>query len=704
MAETREETAARRRAMNALKKEIGPLPEVADTERRDRCRDDLLEFMLTYGRSDDPEQDASDLFTEPFCDEQIKIIRNMEDVALHGGDTAACIFRGAGKSMAAEWCALWSVLYDHCDFVVIVAATTSMAKRMLANVKIQLEHNDKLLADFPAACYPIRRLERVIQRGKSQTLNGQLTEMTYKDDLVQLAKVPGHASSQNLIKTTGLDAAFRGVRYGKYRPDLVILDDPQTDESARSMEQTRQRWDTVNKQLKGLAGMGRKFGVVATVTVIEPEDLAERILKEWGGHRYGVLRSMPTRMDAWEAYKAFRYGLKYEDLTGAEREQALAAYYREHYAELTEGAEATWEPNHRPLEVDAVQHAMNLWCDDEISFWSEQMNRPIDQAKEEANLTREEIEGKISKTCGRGVVPLECETLTAAVDVQKTCLYWMVCAWDTSFGGQILDYGKYPRGKGTFSTAWPQEPFEGAVAIAMTELVDMLANAAYTREDGQEMAISRVLLDANWGDIHTTVKQVCKDAKAHDFARPLLGWAQGPNARFFAHRKRPGEERGEQWYRPPLDRKRGIVRHYMCDMNWWKSFTRARLQAHYAAISSLRLYKARPSEHRDLIDALLSEVSSKLHGTYGTIDKWVLKPRHANHLWDCLVYCTICASTLGVTRPVMATDARPSATTQAALTHLPHMGQLPPTGQTQPPRERKERVFADTSKLWKGHG
>ena len=43
------------------------------------------------------------------------------------------------------------------------------------------------------------------------------------------------------------------------RPSLVVLDDPQTDESARSLSPCATRGDILAGAILGLAGLGKKF-------------------------------------------------------------------------------------------------------------------------------------------------------------------------------------------------------------------------------------------------------------------------------------------------------------------------------------------------------------------------------------------------------------------------------------------------------------
>ena len=52
-----------------------------------------------------------------------------------------------------------------------------------------------------------------------------------------------------VITTRGLDSAIRGVLVGTKRPDLVIIDDPETRDSARSGVQTDLRARTIEADL-----------------------------------------------------------------------------------------------------------------------------------------------------------------------------------------------------------------------------------------------------------------------------------------------------------------------------------------------------------------------------------------------------------------------------------------------------------------------
>lgn len=659
----RNKTAQRERDENASVKEIGPLPEVVDPERKERCRLDFSDFLQTYGG--DPAAGEGYTFTAPFCDEQKYMIHVLEDVLLHGGEIPLCIFRGGVKTTLCEWGMFWATAYGHQRFCLVAAANLAMSRKIIFNIKQMIEENHLLHEDFPEICYPVQCLERVTQRAKSQTLNGEPTNMEYSANSIRFASVRGAVSSKHIICGVGADSSFRGYRVGKQRPTAILIDDPQTNRSARSELQCKQRWENITGSMKGLAGPGVSLAMVATITVIRKGDLAEKILEKWGGKRFGVLRSMPKNMTAWDEYNELYQRTKREVETSAELSKIVNAYYESNREKLDEGAEAAWETNFADNEVSAIQHAMNLYYFDKRSFWSEYMNHPMDEDRDAVNLTQDALDAKIRAGVKRGVVPLEYNTVTAGIDIQKDCLYWCVTAWSVNFDGHVLDYGHFPKGSKKLGTAYPGESFEGVLSMGLTELAQTLTGSTYRGENGEAYTIDKIVVDANWGITTNVVKKVCGSAR-RGLLEPTFGWAKAPNQRFFVHGRKLGEERGDEWRKAPLERK-GICRTVTYHTDYWKTFVRNRIQAGLAASSTLSFFSGDDYTHQRFFKHLLGETSNKLSGTYGVIDKWIMTPGSPNHWWDCLVMSAVAASMLKIQLPQSRKEGRSHQRTFVSL-------------------------------------
>jgi hypothetical protein len=74
------------------------------------------------------------------------------------------------------------------------------------------------------------------------------------------------------------------------RPSLVIIDDPQTSESAGSLEQTRKRVRVLAGDILVLPDQVKRYRASCPCTIIRPGDMAEQILSkekhpEWNGER-----------------------------------------------------------------------------------------------------------------------------------------------------------------------------------------------------------------------------------------------------------------------------------------------------------------------------------------------------------------------------------------------------------------------------------
>ena len=182
----------------------------------------------------------------------------------YGGDQAIAAPRGEGKTSIVQCVTIYCVMHGILSFPLIAAATGPNAEQILANIKYQLERNQALADDYPEICDPILALDGTAQRGATQTANGKRTFLKWAQDYIVLptVRVPDHwdqrlrpgqlsLGSGAVITTRGLDSAIRGVLVGTKRPDLVIIDDPETRDSARSGVQTDLRARTIEADLAG---------------------------------------------------------------------------------------------------------------------------------------------------------------------------------------------------------------------------------------------------------------------------------------------------------------------------------------------------------------------------------------------------------------------------------------------------------------------
>ena len=640
-------------------REIGPLPECADPELVAACRSDLLQFMLSFGNA----PDAPPLFPDPFCEAQLYAISAVQETLLHGGDRPLCLPRGFAKTTICEWGIAWALAYGHQSFILIIGAKLKLAQQILANVKWIMQ-TPLYSACFPELCYPIEQLDNSPGRAPGQTLNGIHTNIKSNTDILVCPTVEGSPSSGAVVTTSGLDSAVRGLKYGSMRPTCVMIDDPQTERSAASPTQTEKRWSLLSGCIKGLGDRKTRLAMIATITVQQPDDLSERILKEWGGRRFSMLKTFPEKMELWEEYNTIRKLGVHNFQTTEDQLRQCTEFYLQHRAEMDAGAEAAWESSFKTGEISAIQSAMNLYFDDKKTFYSEYQNRPLAVFDESRNLKFEEISSKII-SLPRYEVPLECERVTAGIDIQQDCLYWVVTSWGAGFRGHVLDYGRYPEGNSTIQMKFRGVGEKDAFYLALMDLLPKLGDRVYERSDGTRLKMARVLIDANRGLFTPQVRKACFDLPRillnpgfasknqlpeykypEGLFEPVFGWGKGDCEEFVRGLPKSGEERGDNWQRLPR-REINLVRHTRYNTDYWKSNVRTFWQSPLKAAGSLTLFQGDEVTHWTFIQHQLSEKSKPVTGIRGTIDKWTMQPNTENHLWDCLTMATVAEATLG---------------------------------------------------------
>ncbi len=653
--------AARNRnlALAMAGRDIGELPEVVNPERKKRCRTNFRMFCEEY---------FPETFSLEWSPDHLKAIHKIETAVLKGGLFALAMPRGSGKSSLTEVAAIWAMLYGHREFIMLIGATESAALELLDSLMTEFEINEHLAADFPEVCYPIQQLDGIANRCAGQLYHGERTRITWTSNEIVLPTIKGSAASGIVVRVAGITGRIRGMKYKRpdgrsVRPSLVVIDDPQTSESAGSLEQTRKRIRVLAGDILGLAGPGQKISGIMPCTIIRPGDMADIILNrqthpDWNGERTKMVYEFPKNMKLWEKYAEIRA----EALREEGNFRRATEFYEAHRAEMDEGAKVSWEARYNHDEISALQHAMNLKFQDEQAFQAEYQNDPLPE-----DVGGEEIMS-IDAICQKinglphNKVPLACDRMTLFIDVQKALLFYVVTAWAENFTGSVIDYGAWPDqhrrefsladANPTIQSEFPRAGLEGGLYAALTALTDDLLGREWEREDGAVLKIERALIDANWGQSTDLVYEFCRESKFAGIVLPSHGRYVGASSKpMTEYRKQPGDRLGFNWMMPSVAKKRA-VRHVIFDSNFWKSFVHARLAVPTGDKGSLTLYGRIPGIHQLLAEHLTAEYRVKTSGRGRTVDEWKMKPEHHDNHWlDCLAGCAVCGSMLGCSLP-----------------------------------------------------
>lgn len=641
-------------------REVSPLPRIANRSRRRRSLASLRVFCEVYGPK---------VFYSAWSPAHIKAIAKLEHAIKSGGKFALAWPRGRGKTALFIFAILWAVLSGRRKFVFVLAASQPKATKIVAALTKLLTKNRILKADFPEATHVLWRLEGVHQR--KLLWKGAPITYSLEAGRIVIPAIPRSVCSQSIIEAAGLESAVRGTfemsDEGEHRrPDLLLIDDPQTKESAKSPTQVQTRWELLKEAVMGMSGTGKTLAAIAAVTVIAEDDLAEKLLDhklspEWRGELFPLMPKMPES-ELWDEYARLRA----ESLVQRGDLDLATDFYVKNRAVMDEGAEVMWLSDYKPDlgEVSAIQSAMNLFFEDAVTFWAEMNQNPKGaQHTDEDALTAVGVQHQLNHL-PQYVVPTGSTLLTSFIDFQKSLFFYGVIAWREGFGGDVIDYGSFPKQSRTYFTKRDaSKRFEHLTidgvklkslsqeerwSKALRAFTAELLSKEYPREDGGTALIQRCLIDAQYGESTETIYRFLKSSPAHQ--RSLLIPSHGdpisPTSTPFNERKqKEGERKGDHYVIGLGERRQLRVRY---DANYWKLFVRNRFNTDVAARGALRLWGSDPHRHEMFANHMLSEKPIMIEARGR---KMVLfsKPDGDNEYLDIASGNCIAAASLGLT-------------------------------------------------------
>jgi len=385
-----------------------------------------------------------------------------------GGLFSVAMPRGHGKTTILKWIVLYIMLCGLRKYVIIVAATADLAQDIIEFCRQNIMESDTLHEHYPHVTAYARNTEgnaikaryQLRADGKSSGLKWSkstliLPEVTNENqpkengDTYAKEEATLYPACGAIIEGHGLTGAIRGKvkdkKSGKaQRPDFVLLDDPQTRESAESETQCDQRERIITGDVLGLAGPGKKIAAVMPCTVIQKGDLAHRFLDhsehpEWQGETCQLVREWPeAQKTLWKEYgKIYKEGHAQGEGT-----EPANKFYLANRKLMDKGAVVSWPQRIRDGEYSAIQTAENLLlvCGDQ--FWAEYQNEPLSSETTIYNLTPAAIISRTDHDRPAGYVPDWSQVILAATDLNPSyALTWGVASFAQDQQCGVTAYG-----------------------------------------------------------------------------------------------------------------------------------------------------------------------------------------------------------------------------------------------------------------------
>lgn len=565
--------------------------------------------------------------------------------------------RGTGKTTIATVAAVWALFSARRRFVVIVAANTKEARKLLKSITSIVGSNPRLRSDFPEICVPVAALKGSALLARGQLFYGVPTNVQIGADSFRLPTVAGSPASGSVVASYGVKAAIRGLAAegadgSTIRPDFLFLDDLQTDAVAVNPRRVADLEEIVASTLEGLVENGAELAMVQTCTVKAPDDFADRVLNRelnprWNGLRFKSLEKMPERLDLWRQYRAIWF----------DDEKKATSFYRKNRKEMKKGAVVSWPEAYVGKKyLDALEFYMVKWCDNERAFWSEQQNEPLELNMGFVKLPAKEIAKRLNGY-GRAVLPENTAKITAAVDVHSDVLYYVAVAWNDDFTGRVLDYGTYPKqrrnyfakndgGLETLKSLYVGENADGRLFHGLSDLFTLLKTTTFGSADGTETRqIDRVLVDCGWkpevveNAIRATDSRLvvpCKGVAIGASRSPMRQWP-----------RKVGRVFG--WHLIDEKSARLSLRTILVDVNYWKTRVHEALGLSPSEPSALSLFGTSASAHRMFSEHLAAETAKLVEHATNKVVEWSPNVnRPDNHFFDATVYSFAAASSLGL--------------------------------------------------------
>lgn len=146
-------------------------------------------------------------------------------------EVAWIAFRESGKTTIAKMFVVWCIVYSFKKYINVDSSTKDASVTFLFDVITMLQTNERLLTDW-----------------------GHFYTEKQKGDEKQLKRIEAFITANKIkVEAFSTGIPFRGRVYMNYRPDLVITDDLENSETARSGAVTQQIISHINEMRAGLS-------------------------------------------------------------------------------------------------------------------------------------------------------------------------------------------------------------------------------------------------------------------------------------------------------------------------------------------------------------------------------------------------------------------------------------------------------------------
>lgn len=302
---------------------------------KDECAKDFKKFCMVFLGSQ---------FSSEWSRFHYELCNDLEDMIFNHKDdetkNVRAAPRGHAKSTFVSFAfPIWCICYNYKKTIILISCSADMARLFLMRIREELEFNKEIQKAFG-------RLQGMSKWNNSEILT----------------------STGIYVVGKGAGQQMRGLNF-QSRPDLVIIDDLESEESVATETQraTLDKW--FNGAVMKMGAPNCDFFFIGTV--LSYDSLLYKLLtlpnySMWRRRIYKAVESF-SQSNLWLEWERLM-----TDLSSDNAYDDAKKFYEEHKEEMLEGTRVLWETQ-RP---DMYLHLMETRLQDEEAFNSEFQNDP----------------------------------------------------------------------------------------------------------------------------------------------------------------------------------------------------------------------------------------------------------------------------------------------------------------------------------------
>ncbi|TCP60198.1 phage terminase large subunit [Baia soyae] len=337
-----------------LKEKREWLLKLKQLKRIERAENDVLYFMYQYLSADmnpnfeDPLVPTGvSLEDAPDFHRELTSMLNVVSGEEVNKRVAWASPRGSAKSAYLSNCfPLHQVVFQKRKYILIISETDSMSKKFIEYVANTLKFNELLREDF----------------GELLSPKSVLNERDNQEAFLTKAGT--------LVESASMGKQLRGKRNGSYRPDLVIMDDMESQRNTNTVDLRDKNLHWFNSVVMPI-GDPQRTGFIYMGTAVHQSGLLFEVMNrpDFQPKLFSAVINPPERLDLWDMFQEIL-----QDRENPDRKETALAFYEMNREEMDKGVKVLWEARFSYLQLMLEKASMTS-----KSFASEFLNNPIDE-------------------------------------------------------------------------------------------------------------------------------------------------------------------------------------------------------------------------------------------------------------------------------------------------------------------------------------